>query len=101
MYAATKYPDLKKVITVNTFHSITKMCEDQYKILCLFSGSILNTASLAPDAKAPILMCHTPNDSLISYHQGEELFKLVGSAKKEFRTISGTHGVFNMEEVLK
>lgn len=101
MYAATKYPDLKKVITVNTFHSITKMCEDQYKILCLFSGSILNTASLAPDAKAPMLICHTPNDSLISYHQGEELFKLVGSEKKDFRTISGTHGVFNMEEVLK
>jgi fermentation-respiration switch protein FrsA (DUF1100 family) len=101
MYAATKYPELKKVITVNTFYSITKMCEDQYKILCLFSGSILNTASLAPDAKAPVLVCHTPTDSLISYKQGEMLFKIVGSPQKEFRTISGTHGVFNVEEVLK
>lgn len=101
MYAAAHYPDLKKVITVNTFHSITKMCEDQYKILCLFSGSILNTASIAPDAKAPVLVCHTPNDSLIAYHQGELLFELVGSPQKEFRTIGGIHGVFNMDEVLK
>lgn len=101
MYAAGKYPDLKKVITVNTFHSITKMCENQYKILCLFSGSILNTASLAPSAKAPVLLCHTPNDSLIPYQQGEELYKLIGSQQKEFRSIGGTHGVFNMEEVLK
>ena len=101
MYAATKYPDLKKVITVNTFHSITKMCQNQYKILCLFSGSILNTASLAPDAKAPVLVCHTPKDSVIPYEQGEMLFKLVGSQQKEFRKIGGIHGVFDMEEVLK
>lgn len=101
MYAAGKYPDLKKVITVNTFHSITKMCENQYKILCLFSGSILNTASIAPDAKAPVVICHTPMDSLIPYEQGEMLFKLVGSQQKEFRKIGGIHGVFNMEEVLK
>lgn len=101
MYAATKYPELRKVVTVNTFHSITKMCENQYKILCLFSGSILNTASLAPDAKAPVVMCHTPMDNLIPYEQGEMLFKLVGSKQKEFRSISGTHGEFNMEEVLK
>lgn len=101
MYAATRYPELKKVVTVNTFHSITKMCENQYKILCLFSGSILNTASLAPDAKAPIVICHTPMDSLIPYEQGEMLFKLVGSPQKEFRKIGGIHGVFNMDEVLK
>ncbi|MFY9309700.1 MAG: alpha/beta fold hydrolase [Bacteroidia bacterium] len=101
IYAAGKYPELKKVVTVNTFHSITKMCENQYKILCLFSGSILNTASLAPDAKVPVVVCHTPVDSVIPYEQGEMLFKLVGSQQKEFRKIGGTHGVFNMEEVLK
>lgn len=101
MYAAGKYPDLKKVITVNTFHSITKMCENQYKILCLFSSGILNTASLAPSAKAPVLLCHNPNDSLIPYQQGEELYKLIGSQQKEFRSIGGTHGIFNIAEVLK
>lgn len=101
MYAATKYPDLRKVITVNTFYSMTKMCEEQYKILCIFSGSILNTASLAPDAKAPVLICHTPADSLIPFHQGEMLFDIVGASKKEFRKIGGIHGVFNMPEVLK
>lgn len=101
MYAAIKYPELKKVITINTFYSMTKMCEDKYKILCIFSGSILNTASLAPNAKAPVLVCHTPIDSIIPYTQGEMLFKIVGSAKKEFRKISGTHGEFNMAEVLK
>ncbi|MGB3946890.1 MAG: alpha/beta fold hydrolase [Bacteroidia bacterium] len=101
IYAAGKYPELKKVITVNTFHSITKMCENQYKILCLFSSGILNNASLAPSTKAPILLCHNPNDSLIPYQQGEELFKLIGSQQKEFRNIGGTHGVFDMAEVLK
>jgi pimeloyl-ACP methyl ester carboxylesterase len=101
MYAATKYPDLKKVITVNTFYSMTKMCENQYKILCVFSGSILNTASLAPQAQASIRICHTPADSLIPYKQGEELFKIVGSQQKEFKTIGGIHGVFNMNEVLE
>ncbi len=101
MYAACKYPELRKVITVNTFYSITKMCEEQYKILCLFSGSILNTASLAPEAKAPIIICHTPADSLVPFEQGEMLFKIVGSLQKQFRKIGGIHGVFNMEEVLK
>ena len=101
MYAAVHYPELKKVITVNTFYSITKMCEDQYKILCLFSGSILNTASLAPNAKAPVLICHNPEDNLIPFAQGEMLFKIVGSQQKEFRKISGNHSEFNMNEVLK
>lgn len=101
MYAATKYPELKKVITVNTFYSMSKMCEEKYKIFCIFSGSILNTASFAPDAKAPVLVCHTPADSLIPFHQGEMLFKIVGSTQKEFREIGGIHGVFNMPEVLK
>jgi pimeloyl-ACP methyl ester carboxylesterase len=101
MYAAVQYPELKKVITVNTFYSITKMCEDQYKIICLFSGSILNTASLAPNAKAPVLICHTPADSMIPFVQGEMLFKIVGAPQKEFRKISGPHGEFSMAEVLK
>ena len=101
MYAAVHYPELKKVITVNTFYSMTKMCEDKYKILCLFSGSILNTASLAPNAKAPVLICHNPADSLISFEQGEMLYKIVGSSQKEFRKISGNHSEFNMAEVLK
>lgn len=101
MYAAVHYPELKKVISVNTFYSMKKMCEDKYKILCLFSGSILNTSSLAPDAKAPVLICHTPADSLIPFIQSEMLFKIVGSQQKEFRKISGIHGEFNMAEVLK
>lgn len=101
MYAAVNYPELKKVITVNTFYSMKKMCEDKYKILCLFSGSVLNTSSLAPNAKAPVLICHTPADSLIPFVQGEMLFKIVGSPQKEFRKTGGTHGEFNMTEVLK
>ena len=101
MYAAVKYPELKKVITVNTFYSMTKMCEDKYKILCIFSGSILNTGYLAPSAKAPVLICHTPLDSIIPYAQGEMLFKAVASAQKAFRTIGGAHGAFNITEVLK
>lgn len=101
MYAAVQYPELKKVITINTFYSMTKMCEDKYKLLCIFSGSILNTSSLAPSTKAPVLVCHTTADSLIPFIHGEMLYKIVGSTQKEFRKISGTHGEFNMTEVLK
>ncbi len=101
MYAAVQYPELKKVITVNTFYSMKKMCEDKYKILCLFSGSVLNTSLLAPNAKAPIVVCHTPADGLIPFAQGELLFKIVGSQQKEFRKIGGTHSEFDMAEVLK
>ena len=101
MYAAVNYPDLKKVITVNTFYSMKKMCEEKYNILCLFSGNILNTSLLAPNAKAPIEVCHTPADSLIPFAQGEKLFKIIGSTQKEFRKTGGTHGEFDMNEVLK
>ncbi|MES2592522.1 MAG: alpha/beta fold hydrolase [Bacteroidota bacterium] len=101
MYAAVHYPELKKVILVNSFYSMTKMCENQYHILCVFSGSILNTAVIAPDAKAPVLICNTPEDNVVPYEQGEMLHKIVGSTQKEFRTIGGTHGEFIMEEVLK
>jgi len=101
MYAAVHYPELKKVIIVNSFYSIRKMCEDKYKILCLFSSGILNTASLAPNAKAPVLICHDSADSTIPFEQGEMLYKIVGAPQKEFRKISGTHNNFNMAEVLK
>ena len=101
MYAATHYPELKKVITVNTFYSMKKMCEEKYNIFCLFGGSLLNTSSIAPNAKAPVLVCHSHTDSLIPFAQGEMLFKLVGSHEKEFREISGTHSEFDMSQVLK
>lgn len=100
MYAAVNYPGLKKVILVNTFYSIKCMCEEQYKVICILGGGILNTSELAPLAKAPLLICHNPNDELIPYGQSKMLFAKVGSMDKSFKDISGTHAGINIAEIL-
>ncbi len=100
VYAATKYPHLKKVVVVNTFYSIQAMCQKDYSILCVFTGNYLNTSKLAPDTVAKIRHFHTPNDELIPFSQGKELFALFSSKDKKFFEIGGSHGEFPVEEVL-
>ncbi len=100
VYAATKYPHLKKVVVVNTFYSVQAMCQKDYSILCIFTGDYLNTSKLAPDTVAKIRHFHTPNDELIPFAQGKALFAKFGSKDKKFFEIGGTHGEFPVEEVL-
>lgn len=100
MYAASKYPTLKKVIIVNTFYSIEAMCQKDYSIFCIFSKDYLPTARLAQNANAKIRHFHTPNDELIPFEQGKQLFEKIKSEDKKFYSISGTHGEFDVAFVL-
>jgi len=102
MYAATKYSDLDRVILVNTFYSIQKMCQLDYSILCIFGGNIHNSAKYAKKAKARIRHFHNQKDEQIPFKQGEKLHeKIASNDKKFFNDISGTHGDFVVEEVLR
>lgn len=101
VYAAARYPELGKVVLVNTFYSIQKMCEAQYYIFCIFSGGIHDTAAIAPLAKAPIRQFHDLSDNVIPFEQGRALFEILGSPDKEFITLSGSHSDFDVGTVLK
>ena len=100
VYAATKYPNVKKVVVVNTFYSIYAMCQKDYGIFCIFAEGYLNTSKLAPETLAKIRHFHTPNDELIPIAQGRDLFAKFGSKDKKFFEIEGTHGEFPVEKVL-
>jgi pimeloyl-ACP methyl ester carboxylesterase len=100
MYAAEKYPDLKRVVIVNTFYSMQKMCETRYSILCIFSGGFMNTANIAPKAKAKIRMFCNPQDDYIPPQQCRDLFEKVSSEDKKVFDISGTHDIFPVETAL-
>lgn len=101
VYAATKYPNLKKVILVNTFSSMKDMCELKYYFLCIFSGDIHNSLAFAPKAKAQVREFHNPKDELIPYEQGKKLFEKLGSVDKKFFDIAGTHANFNVKDILE
>lgn len=101
VYAAAHYPNVDRVVLVNTFLSVEEMCWDLYHILCIFSGDIHNTAEMAPMARAAIRQFHNPNDAVVPFSQGEQLFGLLGSRDKKFHELSGTHADFPVEEILK
>ncbi len=101
VYAAAKYPELDKVILVNTFYSIQDMCEAQYYIFCIFSGGIHDTAAIAPLAKAPIRQFHDLNDNVVPFEQGKALFEILGSPDKKFTVLPGGHSDFDVGIVLK
>lgn len=102
VYAATKYPNLKKVVLVNTFYSVQAMCEKQYSILCAFSGEFMNTAKIARDAKAKIVHFHNEKDEFIPHEQGVRLHKILGGGNKDkpLLNISGSHREFPVKDAL-
>ena len=100
MYAAQKYPDLKKVVIVNTFYSMEAMCETKYSIFCKFGNGFLNTSKIAPDAKAKIVMFCNPDDDYIPTKQCRDLYNKVGSNSKQLFDITGTHDIFPVAKAL-
>ena len=100
VYAASKYPNLKKVIVVNTFLSMRSICEIHYYIFCALGDNFLNTEKLAVSAKAKIRQFHNINDQTVPFNQGLKLFQKLGSKDKKFQEISGDHVNFNINYVL-
>ncbi len=103
VYAATEYPNLQKVVLVNTFYSIQSMCFPQYSILCAFGGGILNSGKLAPQTVAKIRQFHDPNDKKVPFSEGEKLYAALGSKDKKFQKLkdTDTHVNFNIQDTLK
>jgi hypothetical protein len=100
VYAAAQYPEISKVILVNTFYSMKSMCESLYKIFCVFAGGIHDTAAIAPLARAPIRQFHVKDDKIVPFEQGRALFEIIGSPDKKFTIIQGSHADFDVDEVL-
>lgn len=104
-YAGAEYPDLKKVILVNTFYSIQAMCEKDYYILCALSGGVLNTATIAPKIMVKTRVFNSINDKTVPYQQGKDLFNLIGSKDKKFTDLKDVntddyHSGFSVAEIL-
>lgn len=100
VYAAVGYPKLKKVVLVNTFYSVQRLCEMQYSVFCALTFDALNSGTLAPQAKAKIIQFHDKNDKIVPFQQGKDLFERLGSKDKKFFIHGGTHRFFNVEETL-
>lgn len=94
LYAAKNYPDLRKVILVGSFDSAKSVCKDRYSIFCVFAGNILNNNKLALETKASISLFHSPNDRVVKFKHGKNLFKNISSPDKEFHEISEGHNNF-------
>ena len=100
VHAAGRYPDLGRVILVNTFYSIKSMCEGKYYIFCVFAGGIHDSAAMAPLAKAPVRQFHDRDDLVVPFEEGERLFDLIGSPDKKFTVIHGSHSDFDVGGII-
>jgi pimeloyl-ACP methyl ester carboxylesterase len=104
LYAASEYPDLKKLVLVGTFYSIQAMCETQFSILCVMTSGVLNSSNSAPLVQVKTRQFHNPNDQVVPYTQGKNLFNLIASKDKKFSDLSGSgpdfHNSFSVAEIL-
>ena len=101
VYTAEKYPQVQKLILVNTFDSVFSFCWPKFNILCTFTYNYLNSDQLAHHLTVPTREFHDLADAVIPYSQGQELFKAVSSPDKKFETIPGTHSSFDVLHVLQ
>ncbi len=100
IYAAILYPNLKKVVLVNTFYSIQKICNMDHKGFCLLTSDVLNSGLLAPHTKAKIRQFHDEGDKVVPFTHGQSLFEKLGSRDKKFFIHGGTHRFFNVKNAL-
>jgi Lipase (class 3) len=59
---ASKYPNLKKLILINTFSSMKSMCELRLKIFCIFGGGIHPTNEFTEFVTVPMVQFHCKTD---------------------------------------
>ncbi|MCH1429534.1 MAG: alpha/beta hydrolase [Chlamydiales bacterium] len=108
LYLAMKYPNLKKVVLINTFDSIKKMGMRRYGPLAFFANHIHNSMEFAKKAKAKIRQYHVIEDEVVPFVAGANLYKHIASDDKKFIPLEkGTHNEFDVwttlfvEEVYK
>jgi len=103
IYAATKYPDAKKLILVNTFYSIQSECQRSYSILCVLAYNVHNSANISQgiNPSMPLYQFHNPKDDQIPQTEGKKLHEQMPNSQKSFSNIEGTHGDFDAIWVIK
>ena len=101
---ASKKPNAKELVLVNTFSSISSVCFRQYSILCTFSGSLFNSTDYAKNVKIPVRFYAYKGDTTIPFEEDQKLFAgftSLRSDQKSFTEIDGYgHSFPNFEKIL-
>jgi uncharacterized protein len=74
VYTASKKPNAKQLVLVNTFSSVQSMCIRQYGPFCVFSGSIFNSAQNARNVTIPVRQFAYKGDTTVPYDEAGKLF---------------------------
>ena len=100
---ASKHPEAKKLILVNTFSSVQSMCFRDFTILCGFAGDILNTAKYAPDVKIPVRHFVYKRDLTVPPEEGRKLFTYFKNSndKKLIELDNYTHVYFDIPSLFR
>jgi fermentation-respiration switch protein FrsA (DUF1100 family) len=80
------------VILESTFLSVPRLAGEKLPVLPMnwLMRNRFDTAGKVSQIKAPILIVHSPDDTLIPYHHGRDLFDLANEPK-QFLQIRGDH----------
>ena len=100
LYASVNYPELPKVILINTFYSIQSMCEPQHGIACALMGDYTGSARLADRTAGRIVMYQTRADIYVSQQESKKLYDALSTTDKEYHLIDGEHGKMDMQLIL-
>jgi len=102
IYLASKKSQAKQLVLINTFSSIQSLCFRQYSILCVFSGSVFNSAEQAKKVLLPVRHFAYCGDLDIPFEENQKLFQFFTKSKdKKFFVLDGyTHAYSNFDQIL-
>ncbi len=86
------------LIVESSFTSVPDIAARQYPIfpVRLLSRFRYNTGAHIRQVTAPVLIVHSPDDELVPFSQGEQLFALANEPK-QFLRLTGTHNDGNLQ----
>ena len=100
-YLASKKPNAKELVLVNTFSSVQSMCIRSYGPFCVFAGGVFNSSEMAKNVTIPLRHFAYKNDTTIPFEENKKLFESFKSNDKVFYEMSGyTHSYPNFTEIL-
>ncbi len=104
-YIASKNPNAKKLVLINTFSSVQSMCMRQLSILCVFTSRIFPTMDYAKDVIIPVRQFAYKNDLTVPFQEGEKLFEsfvnVKNNDKKFIEMFKNTHTYPEWELIVK
>jgi fermentation-respiration switch protein FrsA (DUF1100 family) len=84
------------LILESTFTSIPNIASERFPILPVRPLARINYATIdrLPQVKAPIFLAHSPDDEVIPYHHGQQLFAIAPEPKIFFQMQGGHNDGF-------